>query len=223
MTTGSVNDASASACRIVIIAKAPIPGYCKTRLIPALGAQGAAALASRLLLRTVQTALAADVGPVELCAAPSRHEAAWAALDLPAALDWSEQTQGDLGARMAAAAQRTLARGEQVLLIGTDCPELDGAYLRRAAAALRAHDAALAPTADGGYALLGLRRFHTSLFDSMPWSTQTVAGETLRRLAKIPWSVKTLPLLHDIDEPADLPWLPDELKILTQEAMRHAS
>ena len=222
MTRRIMNDTHISACRVVIIAKAPIPGYCKTRLIPALGSEGAAALASRMLLRTVQTALAAGVGPVEVCAAPSRHEAAWAALDLPAVLDWSEQGEGDLGARMAAAAQRTLSRGERVLLIGTDCPELDEAHLRSAAASLLAHDASLVPTADGGYALLGLSLFHPSLFDNMPWSTDTVAGETLGRLAKIPWTVKTLQMLHDIDEPADLRWLPDDLKILTEEAMHHA-
>ncbi|MEO7159752.1 MAG: TIGR04282 family arsenosugar biosynthesis glycosyltransferase [Polaromonas sp.] len=217
-----MNDTHTSACRVVIIAKAPIPGYCKTRLIPALGTEGAAALASRMLLRTVQTALAAGVGPVEMCAAPSRHEAAWAALGLPAVLDWSEQREGDLGARMAAAAQRTLSRGERVLLIGTDCPELDEAHLRSAAASLLAHDVSLVPTADGGYALLGLSQFHPSLFDNMPWSTDTVAGETLGRLAKIPWTVKTLQMLHDIDEPADLRWLPDDLKTLTEEAMHQA-
>ena len=74
---------AAALVRIVIIAKAPRPGYAKTRLIPALGAQGAAALAQRMLRHAVSIALDAGVGPVELCAAPNRQDPAWAALALP--------------------------------------------------------------------------------------------------------------------------------------------
>lgn len=68
-----------------------------------------------------------------------------------------------------------------------------------------------------------MSQFHPSLFDNMRWSTSTVADETLGRLAKIPWSVNILPMLHDIDEPADLRWLPDDLKTLTEKAMHHAT
>lgn len=196
-------------CRTVIIAKAPRAGYAKTRLIPALGADGAADLARRLLHHAVAEALAAGTGPVELCAAPSAADALWATQALPDALNWSDQGDGDLGARMARAARRTLDGGECILLIGTDCPALDAATLRRAAASLRDHDATLVPTADGGYALLGLRRLHPGVFTDMPWSTDAVARITLQRFAADGWSVDIHPTLHDIDEPADLRWLPD--------------
>lgn len=223
MKAAHIRRDSPLACRIVIIAKAPLAGYSKTRLIAALGAAGAAALAARMLQHTVRTALAADLGPVELCAAPSRRDPAWQALDLPPALHWSDQGDGDLGARMATAAQRTIAQGESVLLIGTDCPALDVERLRRAAASLRQNDATLFPTTDGGYALLGLKRFHRDLFDNLPWSTATVAQQTLERLAQLAWTVQTHAVLHDIDEPADLQWLPEDWKPLTLETWRDAT
>ena len=69
------------------------------------------------------------------------------------------------------------------------------------------HDATLIPSTDGGYVLLGLKRFDAVLFEHMPWSTNTVAVETLGRLQHINWSVQTFPPLQDIDEPADLQWL----------------
>lgn len=194
--------------RVVIIAKAPIAGFAKTRLAPALGAEGAARLARRMLEHTVRTALEARVGPVELCVTPSPDHPVWKTLDLPSGLEWSEQGDGDLGARMAKAAARTTAAGAAALLIGTDCPGLTALHLRMAADALADHDAALVPTVDGGYALLALRHFHPTLFTHMPWSTDAVAFETLCRIGQLGWSVNSARPLHDIDEPADLAWLP---------------
>ncbi|MGE0013924.1 MAG: TIGR04282 family arsenosugar biosynthesis glycosyltransferase, partial [Azoarcus sp.] len=133
---------------------------------------------------------------------------AWRELALPPELQWSEQGEGDLGARMARAALRGLDAGLPVLLIGTDCPALDSDVLCAAASALNDHDAAITPTADGGYALLGLNHFHASLFDDMRWSVSTVADETLERMGHIGWRVARLPAQHDIDEPLDLQWLP---------------
>jgi len=121
---------------------------------------------------------------------------------------WTEQGEGDLGARMARAAQRVLAAGDAVVLIGTDCPALDAGVLRQAAAALRSSDAVMVPSADGGYALLGLRRFHPSLFEGIVWSTPSVAAVTRARLAALGWATQLLAPLHDIDEAADLCWLP---------------
>lgn len=196
-----------SATRIVIIAKAPLAGFAKTRLIPALGAQGAAALARRMFYSTLQTALAAQLGPVELCVVPEPTDAAWRALAVPSHVAWSTQCAGDLGARMADAAARTVMQCERVLLIGTDCPALSATHLQAAAAGLEERDATLIPSTDGGYVLLGLKRFDAVLFEHMPWSTNTVAVETLGRLQHINWSVQTFPPLQDIDEPADLQWL----------------
>jgi len=197
--------------RIVIFAKAPQPGFAKTRLIPALGIQGAADLARRMLAQTVRKALAAGLGPVELCVTPSATDPLWQTLAVPDAVHWSDQGGGDLGQRMARATQRVLDGGEPVLLIGTDCPELGAAHLQRAARALQRSDAALLPTFDGGYALLGLKRFHPSLFAGIAWSSACVAAETLDRFGQQGWTVHSQPMLHDIDEPADLQWLPPDM------------
>ena len=183
--------------RIVIMAKAPVAGFAKTRLIPALGFEGAAELAGKMLRHTVDTALASKLGVVEICATPHPTDPVWQNLDLPNNVSWSAQGDGDLGERMARAAARTTRNGEAILLIGTDCPAIDVFTLHEAAQALHDYDASLLPTYDGGYALLALKSFENRLFENMPWSTSTVA-------------LKTLQIMADIDEPIDLAQLPVE-------------
>jgi rSAM/selenodomain-associated transferase 1 len=202
-----------SRTRILVLAKAPIPDRVKTRLIPALGATGAARLARHMLDHTLGQALAAGIGPVELCASPDFAHPDWARVPLPGGVETSDQGEGDLGARLARAARPPLDRGEPVLLIGTDCPELTARHLRVAATALDEHDAALYPAADGGYVLLGLRTFHPSLFADIPWSTSAVADLTLERMRVLAWRVWLGDALRDIDEPGDLAHLPDRLRL----------
>jgi uncharacterized protein len=197
-----------STVRTLVFAKAPRPKLAKTRLIPELGAEGAAALARRMLHHTLASAMAASIGPVELCAAPAVEDPAWQGVLLPAEISCSVQGEGDLGDRLARHARRVLAGGERVLLVGTDCVELDAARLRAAAQALRDHDCVLHPTFDGGYALLGLRRFHNSLFTDIAWSTDSVAATTLARIEQLGWSLHRAERLQDIDEPTDLQHLP---------------
>lgn len=199
--------------RVVIFAKAPLAGFAKTRLIPALGRQGAAELAQRLLRHALHEALAAQVGPVELCVTPSPHQAIWQTLSLPGSVHLTDQGEGDLGERMARAARRVLGAGESVLLIGTDCPQLDAAQLQQAATALQHAHATLVPAFDGGYVLLGLNQFDASVFSAIAWSTDSVAMETLQRLQQLEWRVTSWPMLHDIDEPSDLTCLPPTWRI----------
>jgi hypothetical protein len=201
------------ATRIVILAKAPVAGLAKTRLISALGAEQAARLARRMLLHTLQQAQAARVGPVELCVTPGPSDPAWANLPPVNGVEWTAQPEGDLGMRMAEAAGRALAGNNHVLLIGTDCPDLDAARLQHAAALLDRSDAVLYPTFDGGYALLGLRRFDPRLFVRMPWSTTEVAARTMACFRTLGWRLSVSDALHDIDEPADLRWLPADWRI----------
>jgi hypothetical protein len=189
--------------RILIFAKAPVAGKVKTRLIPALGAEGAAALAAEMLHRTAGEAAAAALGPVELCADPEPGHPDWHGQITPG-LDLSAQGDGDLGQRMARAAQRAIHDGEHVILVGTDCPDLDRVRLAEAAAALEHHDAIIHPARDGGYVLLGLRRFDPSLFEGIAWSTSAVAAATIARIEALGWSLHVGATLHDMDEPADL-------------------
>jgi len=191
------------------MAKAPVAGFAKTRLIPALGAEGAALLAARLLQHAVAQALAAALGPVELCCAPDHHHPAFASLRDAPGLVWSDQGDGDLGARMDRAFERRLPIDGAVLLIGTDAPALDATMLQRAAAALAETDAVFVPALDGGYALIGLRRPAPSLFEAMTWSVSTVMAHTRERLASAGLRHTELPPLADIDEAADLVHLPE--------------
>ncbi len=196
--------------RIIIFAKAPKPGLAKTRLIPALGAEGAAELAQQMLAHTINEALAANVGAVELCVTPSIDAAAWNEIRLPAGIVISDQGEGDLGARMARAAARAVANGEAVLLIGTDCVEISADLLHEAWQVLHDHDAVIHCTSDGGYALLGLRQFSPFLFGYMPWSTDAVASTTIARLGQLGWSVHVGQMLHDVDVPQDLKYVSEQ-------------
>lgn len=198
--------------RIVIFAKAPLPGQAKTRLIPSLGAEGAASLAGQLLNHCVSEALAAKVGTAELCVSPSVELPVWRCFSIPPTVMWTEQGGGGLGERLARAAQRVTDEGESMLLIGTDCPELTAHTLRDAARALDHSDACIVPVSDGGYALLGVKQYLPSLFFDMPWSTAAVASLTRERIMAAGLSLCELPVLNDIDEPADLHYLPDFLK-----------
>ena len=194
---------STPAARIVIFAKAPVPGSVKTRLIPVLGAAGAAELAQRMLADTVDHAVAAALGEPELCATPGPADPAWAG-HLPTGVRLTDQGHGDLGQRLAAAAARVLGGGERILLIGTDCPALDARRLAAAAAELDCHDAVIHPAEDGGYVLLGLKRTDPSLFRDIAWSSNSVAATTIARIEALGWSLSIGDTLRDLDDPADL-------------------
>ena len=195
---------STGPCVVVVMAKAPVPGYAKTRLIPALGADGAAVLALWLLNRTMAAALAARLGPVELCCAPDTSHPAFNAWANELGVKLTSQGEGDLGERMARVFERWQPAASQVLLIGTDAPRLDASVLCAAAHALQTQDAVFVPAFDGGYALIGLRQPAPQLFIHMPWSTSQVMQLTRERLHAGALRHAELAALHDIDEAADL-------------------
>lgn len=195
---------------IALMARAPVPGQAKTRLMPALGAAGAAALATRLLHHALHQAAAAQPASLTLWATPDTTHPAFAEAAAQHNLHLRAQPAGDLGARMAAVFEHS--DGLPVLLMGSDIPALDAATLRSAAAALKGHDAVFVPALDGGYGLVGLRRpgpaLLAALFDGMRWSTAQVMAQTRERLAAGGWRAAELPAVSDIDEPADLAHLP---------------
>ena len=195
-------------CAVIVFAKAPVAGYAKTRLAPALGAAGAARLAERLLNDAVAQAVASAVGPVELCCAPDASHPAFAALAARFAIALTEQGDGDLGVRMGRAFDRAFGIGRTALLIGTDAPGLDAAYLRDAARCLRSHDAVFGPALDGGYTLVGLTRRVPELFEDIAWSTAQVMQQTRATLRRLGLAHAELAPLADIDEPGDLRHLP---------------
>jgi len=190
--------------RIVVFAKAPRPGTVKTRLIPLLGEEGAAVLHARLVERTLSTARAAAIGAVDLFCAPDVEDAFLRSCAVRYGIHLEKQSDGDLGARMLHAFQITLARVPFVILIGTDCPILTAEHLRKARRKLAADkDAVIAPTEDGGYALIGLKRCDRNLFTGISWGTSSVITETRARLLGGGWQWEELEELWDVDRPED--------------------
>ena len=176
---------------VVVFAREPRAGRVKTRLIPLLGAEGAARLHARLVARTVATAREARLGSVER---------------------WGMRRQrgADLGACMQHAFQRSLRRASRVILIGSDCPVLRARDLRRAARWLAGGaDAVFAPAADGGYALIALRRVSPRLFEGIDWGGPRVMAQTRARLAALGWRWRELPEVWDVDRPEDVARLRD--------------
>ncbi|WP_269619715.1 TIGR04282 family arsenosugar biosynthesis glycosyltransferase [Zhongshania sp. BJYM1] len=200
---------------IQIIAKAPAAGLAKTRLIPALGAHGAAALAKKMLLKILSdcallcTSIRRDFEfTTTLWMTPSPESPLWHSVAIPDGIAKCAQLGEDLGARMANAAATQLQCQDAVIIVGSDCPEINSSVLVWAAEILKKHDACLAPSADGGYALIGLRRHDARVFDEIPWSTHIVAELTRQRFAECGFSYAEYSTVHDIDEVEDLAYLP---------------
>lgn len=199
-----------SGCAVAVFARAPVPGAAKTRLIPMLGASGAAHLARQMLDHTLAQAVAAAIGPVTLYCTPdvtgpflqaaaARHNVLLAA-----------QGEGDLGARMQRALLHGLTTQASALVVGTDCPALDAAILRQAAYALTRHPAVFVPAWDGGYVLAGIACPLPGLFEAIAWSTDAVMAQTRQRLVQLDVVAAELAPLHDIDVPTDLIHVPEE-------------
>ncbi len=190
------------ACPIAIFARAPVAGAAKTRLIPHLGAEGAAALHARLVEHTLAQVQRAEPSAATLWCSPDidhpffRHCATHFGIDLQA------QEGADLGARMLAAFEQ--AKGP-LILIGTDAPALGPDLLREARAALAAgKDAVFCPAEDGGYALIGLRAPVPGLFEKIDWGTDRVMAQTRQRLAQLNLSWHETAPVWDVDRPEDL-------------------
>ena len=189
---------------LAVFARAPIAGRCKTRLIPLLGAEGAAALQHALIRRTLQTAIAANLGTVSLWCASDRQHPAFIACSQQFGVKLVSQCGADLGGRMFHAFTR-LCRQRAAMVIGTDCPALTATELRTAARALllEGNDAVFVPAEDGGYVLVGLRQAVASLFDDIPWGTERVMDLTRERLRRAGLRWQELPPLWDVDRADD--------------------
>jgi hypothetical protein len=191
---------------IALFAKAPVPGAVKTRLIPALGAEGACELYLRLFELVLAELRDTTLCHTELWVDSQPEHPAFAGFQGKVYL---QQGMG-LGARMNHAATQILKRHQQVVLIGTDSPGLDQVYLATALQLLQAScDVVVGPATDGGYVLLGMKASHPQLFAGIEWGSDQVLRQTLARARAANLRVKFLPELADIDRPEDLLLLQD--------------
>ncbi len=184
---------------VQIFCKLPEPGKVKTRLAECLGDRGAAELAGELAERLICRV------------APAFSSELWFTLEDTMGflarfpyLAQKAQAEGDLGKRMRCALADGMSRADKVILVGSDCPLIDAAYVADAFDRLEDHDIVLGPVEDGGYALIGVRHVLPPVFENMTWSTDSVLSETCRRLNVAGINYALLPLTWDVDRPADL-------------------
>lgn len=189
----------------IVLTKAPVAGFVKTRLIPELGEQGACDLYIQLLTRlenTLKNLVDKTHSQVALwIAGDDRHEAfnPWQTLST----FYKQPADADLGVRMALAVKSALARGRIPVLIGVDVPNLDEAYLMTCLQQLKNREVVISPAEDGGYGLLGMKQFYAELFENKNWGTDSVFEATKMNLEKLQLEVAYLPKVWDVDEPAD--------------------
>lgn len=194
---------------LIQLARRPVPGQAKTRLIPVLGPEGAAQLHTRLLQQTLKVLQEVDLGPVILLwdRPSSSLEGECGSVSLPAGITEGLQGSGDLGARMQGALRVPRSAPGPVLLVGSDCPVLTRDYLQRALDCLQTVPLVLGPAEDGGYVLIGLSGWldgMESLFIDMPWGSDQVLALTCQRAEQAGIALALLPECWDVDRPEDL-------------------
>ena len=197
--------------RLIVFTRFPEPGKTKTRLIPVLGAQGAARLQRQMTEHIIATAasLNGQNGPsVEV-----RHEGGNAVLMrdwLGSHLTYRPQGGGSLGRRMQRAFEAAFeGDAAAVVIIGSDIPGMTGDILRQAFEALRQKDLVLGPAKDGGYYLIGIRRTLSAetygrLFDGIDWGSDRVMSQSLQIANDLGLDLTCLESLADVDRPGDL-------------------
>lgn len=196
---------------LIIFTRYPEIGMTKTRLIPVLGEAGATALHRLMVEKTLEKMrLVTENLPGQIRVYFTGGDAELMADWLGNDLIYDEQSGVDLGARMNWAFIHEFAQGfQKIVLIGTDCPDLNIEIIQAAFENLANHDLVLGPAVDGGYYLIGLNAPRPSLFQNITWSSAEVYSQTRAIARRENLSVFDLPTLRDIDEPADLAWLPE--------------
>lgn len=196
---------------VILFTRYPVAGKCKTRLIPALGAEGAVRIHQQLvshMLREINTFISSQ----KTTEFALYHDAD----SLQQMQNWLGRTytykkqQGDnLGQRMAAALIHGISRKKSSILVGSDCPGINSSILNEGFDALKQNDIVLGPAYDGGYYLIGVSRTIQpaackQIFEQIPWGTDTVLPKTLAQTQKLGLRHHLLSRLHDIDIPEDL-------------------
>lgn len=209
---------------VIIFTKYPTPGYAKTRLIPAVGAQRAAEISGMLSERIVNTVrrlisshgLPSTVSRIFFAAKGNDEDEiqqmrTWLGYPKESFADRElmvRQASGDLGNRLTAAFAACFEEGaSKVVVVGSDIPEIDATILSEAFTRLDDSDIVIGPSEDGGYYLLGMKECHVVLFQGIAWSTETVCEQTTELAKQAGLSIHMLSKLRDIDIPEDLPYL----------------
>ena len=206
MSTSVLPTDSTARDRLLVFARFPEPGQAKTRQIPALGMERAAKLQEALTRRTLHSAR--GLCAVHPCGVEVHYaggnEKEMSSLYGPE-FRYVRQQGEDLGNRLEQAMVGAFNEGaERLLIIGTDCPDLNASRLQEAFHSLKTADLVLGPAEDGGYYLIGLNRSHPEFFHGIDWGTEKVLQQTMSRARGLGVRVRLLPTLCDVDYPEDL-------------------
>jgi len=190
----------------ILFARTPVPGRVKSRLLPRFSPEQACALHCAATSDTA--ALLDDTLP---------HAALWLFLSeqpwgteagglvLPQRFRRAVQASGSLGDRLAASFARAFSSGaRRVVIFGSDSPTLPRSVPSQAFRALDDADLVLGPADDGGYYLIGCRRFEPRLFQNIAWSTPRTAEQTLANAAALGWRTALLDPWFDLDTWGDV-------------------
>ncbi len=191
---------------LIIFTRYPEPGKTKTRLIPALGEVGAANLQKQMTEYTIS-----QVKELQKMSNVS-VEVRFTGGDLQGMVNWlgndlfyQFQGEGDLGERMERSLTNAFSQNaKKVIIIGTDCPDLNSQILATAFEQLEFFNLVLGPAVDGGYYLIGLQQPRAELFTNIHWGTAQVFAKTVEIAQNLALSIGYLPILADIDRPEDL-------------------
>ena len=190
--------------KLLIFTKSPVLGEVKTRLQPDYSPEESLKIHKKLLLNTLELSKKIEGIDVELCCTPDRNSSFFLNCENDFPIQLSNQEGADLGERMAFSLSVSLQTYEKVVVIGTDCPDIDEDYLQQAFDALSDVDTVIGPAEDGGYVLLGLKQFSPALFSGIHWGSDAVFKQTQKVLSDLSWSYHELGIMHDLDRPEDL-------------------
>lgn len=191
--------------RLIVFTRYPEPGKTKTRMIPALGAEGAAGLQRQMTEKTIKVAQQLQFfSPVDLAiyfnGGSQELMQAWLGN-----LNFYAQSRGDLGEKLRSALEDSFSQGfNRIVVIGIDCPDLTASILAQAFQSLETADLVIGPAVDGGYYLIGLKFLIPEVFQNIDWGTSLVLDQTKTQAEMLSLSIKYLPTLQDIDRPEDL-------------------
>lgn len=183
---------------IIIFIKNPIAGNAKTRLAKDVGDEKALEIYKSLLAYTRTVSLLVNAKRYLYYSGEILDD------------EWEQtyfnkrlQSDGNLGERMSNAFKDVLANHEKVLIIGSDCPQLDLMIISSAYKQLDVHDYVIGPSKDGGYYLLGMKDLNADVFNEIKWSTATVCSQTIERIEAADKTFDLLPELSDVDYKED--------------------
>ena len=206
--------------RIVVFGREPLPGQVKTRLIPAIGKNGATRVYRYLLERSLRIAAALPHCSTELWCCPDSVSSDYCQyLADQFNTPFRFQQGKNLGERMLHAIETALQGADRVILIGSDCPDYSQPYFESVLKALKTNDAVIGPAHDGGYVSIGFTRVDRRIFDNVAWSTGAVLEQTRHRLLTLGWRWKEMASLRDLDTPEDLKHFP----VLTEKMVDSAT